>query len=224
MRNAGWVLVLSMLLIGPSFGPVPKLLMDVWGLELRPAALALLGWLVVAAALLAWLTWRRAQRQGLSPADLGIRPARGKGSVAGACALALAWGFLLSGAVLQSDPTVNLGEMSLYRAGAAILGALVAIGEDFVVRGYLMESLRRDGRGAWTQVGLSALVFALYHSLLTFSVEVVVGGMIFSLVYGALLAGLYLWGGRSLLPVVVAHAGTLLLAEPFGTMAILLTR
>jgi hypothetical protein len=41
-------------------------------------------------------------------------------------------------------------------------------------------------------------------------------------VYGLLLGGLFLWGKRSLTPVILGHSLVVLLSEPFATMLIFL--
>ena len=45
---------------------------------------------------------------------------------------------------------------------------------------------------------------------------------IFSVVIGLVLAGLFLWGKRSLTPVILAHSIAVILAEPFASMMIFL--
>jgi membrane protease YdiL (CAAX protease family) len=100
-------------------------------------------------------------------------------------------------------PGDYLGQ-ALFFVGAAILAP---IGEEVLFRGYLFGSLRRlagDSRaGIVIAYGVSALVFALAHSLAASE------GVIALLVPSFLIGLVFAWGfdrSGSLLPGIVAHA------------------
>lgn len=93
---------------------------------------------------------------------------------------------------------------ALFFIGAAVLAP---IGEEVLFRGYLFGSLRRlagDSRtGITIAYGVSALVFALSHSLS--ATEGIVGLLVPSFLIGLVFA----WGfdcSGSLIPAIVAHA------------------
>lgn len=93
---------------------------------------------------------------------------------------------------------------ALFFLGAAVLAP---IGEEVLFRGYLFGSLRRlagDSRtGIAIAYGVSALVFALSHSLA--ATEGIVGLLVPSFLIGLVFA----WGfdrSGSLIPAIVAHA------------------
>ena len=57
-----------------------------------------------------------------------------------------------------------------------------------------------------------------YHTIWAFDIF----SFVFSVVYGLILSGLYLWGKRSLTPVILGHSLAVLVGEPFATMLIFL--
>ncbi|MFN8387589.1 MAG: CPBP family glutamic-type intramembrane protease, partial [Anaerolineales bacterium] len=83
---------------------------------------------------------------------------------------------------------------------------------------FIMNQLHKIGSSKWIQVVVSALIFALYHTAWGFNPF----SFVFSVVYGLLLGGLFLWGKRSLTPVILGHSLVVLLSEPFATMLIFL--
>lgn len=126
--------------------------------------------------------------------DWGLgRPSRWSANLVGAL-VGLAWGFLLMGSVLQFDPDIDLGQINGLRLVTAVLAALGALLEDLIERGYLMNQMQRVNLSNWSQAILSALLFALYHTIWGFDPF----AFVFSLIYGLILAGLFLWGKRSL--------------------------
>ena len=100
-----------------------------------------------------------------------------------------------------------------------LLASLAVLAEDSVVRGYLMNQLDALRYPVWSQVLLSSALFALYHSVWSLSIA----SFIASLILGLILAGLFIWGKRSLIPVVLAHVLILVIGEPFLTMSLLLS-
>lgn len=127
------------------------------------------------------------------------------------------WGVFGMFGYLQFNPEADLFEISLLRLFTALAGAGGALLEDLITRGFVMGELERMQTPAWIQVVASSLLFALYHSLWGLNIF----GFVFSLVYGAILGGLFLLGKRSLTPVILAHSLALLIGEPFLTISLM---
>ncbi|NDJ55363.1 MAG: CPBP family intramembrane metalloprotease [Chloroflexi bacterium] len=216
-RNIAIVTVLLVLLVGPSFGPVP-----IWlgqRLPIEGAVLALLasfwiGFPIIIAVILrlSGMTLREL----LSYVGLGA-PSRPLANIAGAV-LGLAWGFLFLTSIFQFDPDANITQITGLRILAALIAAGGALLEDIITRGYLMNKMNEIQVPVWIQVVLPAVIFAFYHTIWGFNVF----SFIFSVVYGLMLGGLYVWGKRSLTPVVLGHSLAVLISEPFSTMLIFL--
>lgn len=209
------VIVLLLLLVGPNFGPLPALLGQ--NLPVEGAVLALLvsfwlGFSVIIAVVLRMSGI--SLREFMRSVGLGA-PSRTAANIAGAV-LGLLWGALFLSSILQFDPNANIAQITGFRILAALLAAGGTLLEDFLTRGYLMNQMQKISLPSWAQVVVSALIFALYHTLWGFNVF----SFIFSLVYGLLLSGLFIWGKRSLTPVILAHSLAVLISEPFATMMI----
>jgi membrane protease YdiL (CAAX protease family) len=142
-------------------------------------------------------------------------PSRTAANIAG-FVLGLLWGALFLSSIFQFDPNANIAQISGLRVVAALLASVGTILEDFVTRGFLMNQMRNIKLPTWVQGIASALVFALYHTVWGFNIF----SFIFSVVYGLLLSGLFIWGKRSLTPVILAHSLAVLISEPFATMMI----
>jgi hypothetical protein len=151
--------------------------------------------------------------------SLGLgAPSRTSANVAGAV-VGLFWGLLLISSILQFDPNANLTQISGLRVLTALLAASGTVLEDLVARGFIMNQLHQIQTPRWLQVLVSALIFALYHTIWAgFNIFT----FIFSMVYGLILSGLFLWGKRSLTPVILGHSLAVLISEPFATMMIFL--
>jgi hypothetical protein len=87
-----------------------------------------------------------------------------------------------------------------------------------------MNTLKDRGASGTKQLLIASAIFALYHAIWSVTVgDLITGlistaiGFVASFLFGAILAGLFLWGRRSLTPVIIAHSGALLLGEPFLT-------
>ena len=100
---------------------------------------------------------------------------------------------------------------------AALLGLWISAGEEIIMRGFVMTQLHRARVAPWIQILVSGVGFAIYHSLGNFSLP----SFVPSLVFGCLLAGLYVLGKRSLTPGILAHGIVNVLGEPFLAMMIL---
>lgn len=215
-RPVGVLTAVLVLAAGPIFGPVSTYAKDALGV--RSGAALVVALFAVVFALVAAGTVRWVRARGGSLADLGWRSPTRVSAVIGAACFGVFWaGFNVMGYVHQVDATADPMELSLLRLGTAIGGLLIACCEDLVGRGFVMNHLKAAGAGTWRQVLVSSAIFALYHSVWTLSVP----GFIASFVFGLILAGFFVWGRRSLTPVIVAHGLALLLGEPFLTMFML---
>lgn len=209
------VALLLVVLVGPLFGPVPAALItafDIRTATVWQVVLFLIPLGLILAVVLAWM-----RRQGRTLADVGWRrPTRPAAILLGA-ALGLAWGALGTASYMQFVPEADVFEVSLFRLFTALVGAGGAVLEDLTTRGFFMEELRRIGAGGWTQALASSLLFAAYHTLWGFNIL----AFLFSLVYGLMLSGLFVFGRRSLTPVILGHSLALLVGEPFLTLSLM---
>jgi membrane protease YdiL (CAAX protease family) len=211
---------LLLIVLGPCFGPVPRYLIS--ATDVGPAA----GWQIVAfyvalAVVFGWtLSWMR--RNGRSLGDLGWRKPSTRLAVILGAVIGVVWGLLGAMGYLRFDPQANLFEMSSLRVFTALAGAFGAVFEDMVTRGFIMEELKRLGVSTWKQALYSSFLFALYHSIWWGSVPGFIGSFIASLIYGLILAGLFVLGKRSLTPVLLGHSLALIVGEPFLTLSMLM--
>ena len=219
-RHLAVVAVLLLLLIGPNFGPIPNFLGERFGIE--TAVIIMLFTFVVGFSIILTVIFRFGEmssdslREKLSKLGWG-QPSR-LAAILVAVIAGLAWGALFLSSTLQFVPDANLAELSLFRLAAILIAVFGAILEDLITRGYVMNALRQINIPNWGQLVVSALLFALYHTIWGFNVF----SFIFSLIFGLILGGLFLWGKRSLTPVIIAHILPLIIAEPFSSMLIFL--
>ncbi len=217
-RHLAIVAVLLLLLIGPIFGPLPNFLAAQFGIE--TAVILMLITFIVGFSIILAVIFRFSEmtagslREKLGRLGWG-QPTR-LAAIVVAVIAGLAWGALFLSSTLQFDPDANLAEISLFRLAAILLASFGAIQEDFITRGYVMNALRRINVPNWGQLVLSALLFALYHTIWGFNVF----SFIFSIIFGLILGGLFLWGKRSLTPVIIAHVLPIIISEPFSSMLI----
>jgi membrane protease YdiL (CAAX protease family) len=157
-------------------------------------------------------------RAGLSLGDLGLtRPATG--AVWGAAlVLALLLAGLLVAGPLRSSATLR--EWSTYRvSGGLLAGVAAGFGEETVFRGFVLSALAWGGLGTVAQVLGSGVLFGLAHGGWGSlggrpSLRAVLGAALPTAIVGVLYALLYVWGGRSLAPLIVSHALTDCIIEP----------
>ena len=157
-------------------------------------------------------------RAGLSLGDLGLtRPATQE--VWGASlVLALLVAGLTAAGPLRSSSTLR--EWSAYRvSGGLLAGVAAGFGEETVFRGFVIAALAWGGLGVPAQVVGSAVLFGLAHmgwggQGRRASLRMALGAALPAANVGALYALLYVWGGRSLPPLIVSHALTDCLIEP----------
>jgi membrane protease YdiL (CAAX protease family) len=215
-RQIGIVTFLLILLVGPNFGPVPDMLSQ--SLSINNSVLALLGSFVIGFAIIIAVIVRMSGGVPLGELvrSLGLgAPSRLAANIAGVV-LGLLWGMLFLTSILQFDPNADLAKIDGFRILAALIASGGTIMEDLVTRGFLMNKLQEISVPKWVQVVLSALIFALYHTLWGFNPF----SFVFSFVYGLMLGGLFVWGKRSLTPVILGHALVTLISEPFASMLI----
>ena len=168
----------------------------------------LAGVLVVIAAVVGW------QRgHGESLRELGWRRPTRPVVIVVALAYGVVW--TVSSYARGGDPLA----LSWQRPVMAVIGVVLAFGEELAVRGFLMEQLRRGGVPTWLQVVVSAVVMGTYHGVLGASYSVPYA--IASAVLFGLVSLLFVWGRRSLTPGLVAHATTHVLGDPTLTRGIL---
>ena len=215
-RRLAIVAVLLFLLIGPNFGPIPTLLRE--HLSIEASVLPLLASFWIGFAIIIAVILRMSGGQSLRELfrSLGLgAPSRKAANITG-LVLGLLWGVSFLTSIFQFDPDANIAQINGLRVLAALLAAGGALLEDFVTRGFLMNQLEKISVPKWVQILASALIFALYHTIWGFNII----SFIFSVVYGLLLGGLFLWGKRSLTPVILGHSLAVLISEPFATMMI----
>ncbi len=212
------VAVLLLLLIGPIFGPLPNFLGEQFGIE--TAVIIMLFTFVIGFSIILTVIFRFTDMKSDSLREKLGKLGWGKPSRLAAIIVAviagLAWGALFLSSTLQFDPDANLAELSMFRLAAILIAVFGAALEDLITRGYVMNSLRKIKVPNWGQLVFSALLFALYHTIWGFNGF----SFIFSLIYGLILGGLFLWGKRSLTPVLIAHLLPVIISEPFSSMLI----
>jgi len=138
------------------------------------------------------------RRRGLRLVDLGFRTAGTR------TAWAVALAVLVLG--LASHPFVRSGPYaptfySLYAALA--IGIPVALLEESVFRGFAITTLQAAGFGAPAQILLSGFLFGLVHVAYVATDWTV---PLFTGVLGCIWSWIYIKGGNSLWPTLVAHA------------------
>lgn len=211
---------LLLLLIGPIFGPIPKFLGERFGIETAVMLMLfifLIGFSIILVVIFGFDEMRSdSLREKLGRLGWG-QPTR-LAAIIVAVIAGLAWGALFLSSTLQFNPDANLTELSLFRLASILIASIGAIQEDLITRGFVMNGLRKINIPGWGQLLISALLFALYHTIWAFNVF----SFIFSVIFGLILGGLFLWGKRSLTPVVVAHLLPIIISEPFSSMLIFL--
>lgn len=216
----GLITLLLLLLIGPNFGPIPLMLHE--QLSLEASVIGMLIWFWVAFSIIIAVILRMSGglslRELLRSVGLGA-PSRLGANIAGTV-VGILWGVLLLTSIFQFDPNANIAEFSGFRVLAVLLASTGVVLEDIITRGWLMNQLQDLHIPNWVQAVVSALIFALYHTAWAgFNIF----AFIFSVFYGLLLAGLFLWGKRSLTPVILGHSLAVIIAEPFASMLIFLS-
>jgi membrane protease YdiL (CAAX protease family) len=217
-RGIAIVALMLLALVGPNFGPLPHLLRQ--SLSLEGTIIGALIWFWVAFMIILAgifrMTRSASMREFLRSHGLGA-PSRTGANLTGLI-LGLLWGMLFLSSIFQFDPNANIAQINGFRILTALLAAGGALLEDLITRSFIMNQLHKIGSSKWVQLIVSALLFALYHTVWGFNIF----SFVFSVVYGLMLGGLFLWGKRSLTPVILAHSLAVLISEPFATMLMFL--
>lgn len=217
-RRIAIVTLLLLVLVGPNFGPLPHLLRE--RLSLEVAITGVLIWFLVAFLIILAVVYgmKKSTSIGEFLKSSGLGAPSGIGANIAGLILGILWALLFLSSTLQFNPDANLTQINGFRIVTALLAAGGALLEDLITRSFIMNQLHKIGSSKWVQAIISALIFALYHTAWGFNPF----SFAFSLVYGLLLGGLFLWGKRSLTPVILAHSLVVLISEPFATMLIFL--
>lgn len=217
-RRIAIVTLLLLVLVGPNFGPLPHLFRE--SLSLEGSITGVLIWFWVAFLIILGIIYRMNKSMSigefLKSSGLGAPSSMGA-NIAGLI-LGIVWALLFLSSILQFDPQANITQINGFRILTALLAAGGALLEDLITRSFIMNQLHKIGSSKWVQLTVPALIFALYHTAWGFNPF----SFVFSVVYGLLLGGLFLWGRRSLTPVILGHSLVVLIAEPFATMLIFL--
>ncbi len=218
-RNVFVAILLSCLIIGlPNFVVLPRLLPD--NIDLRSGAAWFLTLYAICVVFVTGLILVWLRRTNSSLADLGWGKPTTILAVAVGVIFGLAWlGLSLFGAgfALKGKADLNLTEINLFRLAMALLGVVITVGEEIIMRGVVMTELNRATVPTWLQIVVSGLGFALYHSLGNFGLA----SLIPSFIVGAIWAVIYVLGKRSLTPSIVSHGIVNFFGEPYLAMMIL---
>jgi membrane protease YdiL (CAAX protease family) len=217
-RRISIVTLLLLVLVGPNFGPLPHLLRA--SLSLEGSITGVLIWFWVAFLIILAVVYRmnKSTSIGAFLTSHGLGAPSGISANIAGLILGLLWALLFLSSSLQFDPDANITQINGFRVLSALLAAGGALLEDLITRSFIMNQLHKIGSSKWVQVVVSALIFALYHTIWGFNPF----SFVFSMVYGLLLGGLFLWGKRSLTPVILGHSLVVLISEPFATMLMFL--
>jgi membrane protease YdiL (CAAX protease family) len=148
-------------------------------------------------------------RAGLSLGDLGLTRSAPRPVWGAAILLAILTAALLVAGPLRRSATLR--ESSAYRvSGGLVAGLAGGLGEELVFRGFVMTVLAWGGYSTAAQIVASSVLFALARAAWRGGV----GAVAPTALVGAMYGSLYVWGGRSLLPVIGAHALISVLVEP----------
>lgn len=114
------------------------------------------------------------------------------------------------------------GEHAKLRAIAVPMALISGFFEEAFFRKVLMDWAMHSGHSIVVQIAVSALAFGAVHAvwgLLSGSIGGAIGATLATSVLGALLAAVYVLGGRSIGPCIAAHTAINLLVEPWLIMA-----
>lgn len=217
-RRIATVTLLLLVLAGPNFGPLPHLLRQ--SLSLERSIIGVLIWFLAAFLIILAVVYRMNKSTSIGEflKSSGLGAPSGIGANIAGLILGILWALLFLSSILQFDPDANITQINGFRILTALLAASGALLEDLITRSFMMNQLHKIGSSKWVQLSVPALIFALYHTAWGFNVF----SFVFSVVYGLLLGGLFLWGKRSLTPVILGHSLVVLISEPFATMLIFL--
>lgn len=146
------------------------------------------------------------RRQGGSWRDFGWRRPTRWWVLVIAVVYGLAWTSMSY--VRDGDPLA----MPWQRIPMALLGVWIAFGEEIAVRGLIMDRLQQVRVPTWAQILFTGVLMGLYHGVIGW--HFLPASVVMSVILFSLVSVLYVVGGRSLTPVLVAHGMTHLLGDP----------
>ena len=178
---------------------------DRWGRSLNAALILDVVFLIGCLVVIGFVLWRQ-RRQGEGVAELGWgRPAR-MPVVVIAVVYGLAWTSMSY--MRGGDPLAFPWQRPVMMA----IGLVLAFAEEIAVRGLILDRLARCGTSRVIQIVVTAAVMAVYHGVVGHSIWP--SYMVSSFVIFGILSAIYVYGGRSLTPVFIAHAMTHFLGDP----------
>lgn len=134
-------------------------------------------------------------------------------------------GFALGSPMLKGAPI--LSDWSAFRIIMALGIAITAgFGEELLFRGFVMTQARDGGASIAIQILLSALLFGMAHGgwggmATNFNIGSMIGAIVSTSILGLMLALVYVFSNRSLMPVIFAHFLIDLIIEPWLMLFVL---
>ena len=204
--------VLWLVLGGVRFFLGAQSIYDRWGTSLNAAFVLDIVFLIGCLAVIVFVLWRQ-HRLGEGIAELGWgRPVRTPVIVI-AVVYGLAWTAMSY--MRGGDPLAFPWQRPIMMA----VGLVLAFAEEIAVRGLILDRLARCGTSRLIQIVVTAGIMALYHGVVGHSVWP--SYMVASFFLFGILSAIYVYGGRSLTPVFIAHAMTHFLGDPVLMQGIL---
>jgi len=209
---AAWLIIAL-----PNFGFLTNILARTMRHDLVLASLYLdLGFLVSSVIVIGLIFWWQ-HAHGETLADIGW----GRPTTILAIIVAILFGALWTATSYLNMRGYGTGFLSFpwERFLMAPLGIVLALGEELLFRGFLMEQLRRAGIPTWIQVLVSGATIGSYHGLIgwNYSLEYALSAFVLF----SIIALIHVIGKRSLTPNWVAHAMTHFFGDPSLTLGIL---
>ena len=212
-RTAAWrEVALTAGVLWLVLGGAAQSIYDRWGTSLNAAFVLDIVFLIGCLAVIVFVLWRQ-HRQGEGIAELGWgRPVRTPVIVI-AVVYGLAWTAMSY--MRGGDPLAFPWQRPIMMA----VGLVLAFAEEIAVRGLILDRLARCGTSRLIQIVVTAGIMALYHGVVGHSVWP--SYMVASFFLFGILSAIYVYGGRSLTPVFIAHVMTHFLGDPVLIQGIL---
>lgn len=185
---------------------------DTWGTSLTGALVLDIIFLIGCLIVIAYVWWRQ-RRRGQGFAELGWGRPTTSPMIIIAVVYGLAWTSMSY--MRGGDPLAFLWQRPIMMA----IGLVLAFGEEIAVRGLIVDRLERSGASRLLQVIVTAAIMAVYHGVTGHIIWP--SYMVSSFILFGILSVLYVYGGRSLTPVFIAHAMTHFLGDPVLMQGIL---
>ncbi len=217
-RNVLGATVLAWLIIAlPNFGFLTNLLARTMQQNLLLASFYLdLGFFVSCVIVIGLVVWWQ-HAHGETLADIGWR----RHTTVLAIILAIIFGALWTATSYLNTRGYGTGPLAFpwERFIMAPLGIVLALAEELLFRGFLMEQLRRAGVATWIQILVSGATIGSYHGLIGWNYSLFYALSAFVLF--SIVALIHVVGKRSLTPNWLAHAMTHFFGDPSLTLGIL---